>query len=297
MSGDGAISYVLPMRLMVTGAAGMLGSDVCAAAREAGHAVTAVDVADVDITDAAAVRAAVTDARPDVVVNCAAWTDVDAAEDHEDSATLVNEAGARHVAAAADAVDAFVVQVSTDYVFDGAASSPYAEEDEPRPLSAYGRSKLAGERAVAVAAPERHAIVRSSWLFGRHGRNFVETMLRLGAERDEVTVVDDQVGCPTYTAHLAAGLIELSATPRTGIFHLAGSGSCSWFDLAVETFARAGVDCRVRRGRTADLGRPAPRPAYSVLGVTRAGTPELPAWQRGLDDFLFARRSETVTAR
>ena len=282
---------------MVTGAAGMLGRDVCAAARAAGHEVTGVGLHDVDITDAAAVRTRVGDARPDVIVNCAAWTDVDAAEAEEEAATLVNGAGAGHVAAAAAAVGAFVVQVSTDYVFDGGASSPYLEDDQPAPLSAYGRSKLAGERAVASAAPEGHAIVRSSWLFGRHGRNFVETMLRLASERDEVTVVDDQVGCPTYTGHLATGLVELAERRPAGIFHLAGSGSCSWYDLAMETFARSGVACEVQRGRTADLARPAPRPAYSVLGVTRAGTPVLPAWEQGLDDYLSARGAETVVSR
>ena len=275
----------------------MLGRDVCAAADAAGHEVTGVDFGDVDITHAAAVQTAVTGARPDVVVNCAAWTDVDGAEADEAAATLVNGGGAGHVASAAAAVGAFVIQVSTDYVFDGGASSPYVEEDEPAPLSAYGRSKLAGERAVATAAPESHAIVRSSWLFGRHGRNFVETMLRLGAERDEVTVVDDQVGCPTYTGHLATGLVEVAAAREPGVFHLAGSGSCSWYDLAVETFARSGVACAVQRGRTADLARPAPRPAYSVLGVTRPGTPVLPAWEQGLDDYLAARGAETVVSR
>ena len=297
MNGSEPIGYVLRMRLTVTGAAGMLGRDVCAAAHAAGHEVAGVDLADLDITDAAAVRALLREAGPDVVVNCAAWTDVDAAEADEEVATLVNGAGAGHVASAAAAGGAFVIQVSTDYVFDGRAATPYREDDEPGPLSAYGRSKLAGERAVAAAAPDNHAIVRSSWLFGRHGGNFVETMLKLGAERPEVTVVDDQIGCPTYTGHLATGLVEVAVARRPGIFHLAGGGDCSWYDLAVATFARSGIDCTVRRGRTADLDRPAPRPAYSVLGVTRRGTPVLPAWEKGLDDYLATRRAETVVAR
>jgi dTDP-4-dehydrorhamnose reductase len=285
------------MRLLVTGAAGMLGRDVCAAARAAGHDVIATDREDVDVADARAARAAIERAYPDVVVNCAAWTDVDGAEADEQAATLVNGLGAGHVAAAAAAAGAFLVQISTDYVFDGTGVSPYPEDVEPRPLSAYGRSKLAGEQAVAAQAPGTHAIARTSWLFGAHGRNFVETMLRVGGERDEVTVVDDQVGSPTYTGHLAEALIELAEARAPGIFHLTGAGSCSWYDLAVETFARSGVDCRVQRGRTADLGRPAPRPAYSVLGVTRAGTPVLPDWRQGLDDYLSARAALAVARR
>ena len=293
----GAISYVFGMRLMVTGAGGMLGHDVCTAARAAGHDVAAATREEADVTDAAAVRGAVERARPDVVVNCAAWTDVDGAEAHEEAATRVNGEGAGHVAAAAVTAGAFVVQVSTDYVFDGNGASPYREDALTGPLSAYGRSKLAGEEAVIAEAPGVHAIARTSWLFGPHGRNFVQTMLRVGSERDEVTVVDDQMGCPTYTGHLAEGLVALAETRAPGVFHLVGSGSCSWYDLAVATFARSGVDCAVRRGRTADLDRPAPRPAYSVLGVTRPGTPVLPAWEQGLDDYLAARAAATVGAR
>ncbi len=285
------------MRLMVTGAAGMLGRDLCAAARAAGDDVFEADREDVDITDAAAVRAVVVRARPEVIVNCAAWTDVDGAEADEQAATLVNGTGAGNVSAAAAAAGALVIQVSTDYVFDGRAAEPYAEDDATEPLSVYGRSKLAGEHAVAAAAPDGHAIARTSWLFGRHGKNFVETMLKLGAERDEVTVVDDQVGCPTYTGHLAQGLVELAQRRRTGIFHLTGRGSCSWHELAVQAFTRSGVDCHVRRGRTADFGRPAPRPAYSVLGVTRSETPLLPSWQDGLDAYLSARSAKAVASR
>ena len=282
---------------MVTGAGGMLGRDVCEAAAAAGHEVFAAAREDVDITDADAVDRAVRRARPEAVVNCAAWTDVDGAEASEEAATAVNGEGAGHVAAAAAEAGAFVVQVSTDYVFDGAAVSPYREDDATAPLSAYGRSKLVGERAVAASAPESHAIARTSWLFGRHGGNFVATMLRLGAERDAVTVVDDQVGCPTYTGHLAHALVELARERRPGIFHVVASGSCSWYDLAVQTFSRSGIECQVRRGRTADLDRPAPRPAYSVLGATRAGTPVLPTWEKGLDDYLAALGAESVGSR
>jgi dTDP-4-dehydrorhamnose reductase len=273
------------MRLLVTGAAGMLGRDVVAAAGDAGHEAVALARADLDITDAAAVRTAVLAARPDAVINCAAWTDVDGAEAAEAQATAVNGAGAGHVAAAAAEAGTLLVHVSSDYVFDGRASEPYREDAPTGPQGAYGRSKLAGEHAVA-AAGGRAAIVRSAWLFGPHGKNFVDTMRRLGAERDEVAVVDDQVGCPTYTGHLAPALVTIAERDLTGVMHVAGAGHCSWFQLAVATFAEARIDCRVKPQRTVDLGRPAPRPAYSVLTSTRDEVPVLPHWREGLKAHL-----------
>jgi dTDP-4-dehydrorhamnose reductase len=269
------------MRLLVTGAAGMLGRDVVAAAGDAGHEVAALARADLDITDAAAVRAAVDRSRPDAIVNCAAWTDVDGAEAAEAAATAVNGAGAGNLAAAAAATGALLVHVSSDYVFAGDADEPYPEEAATAPRSAYGRSKLAGEHAIA-AAGGRAAVVRSSWLFGPHGRNFVDTMRRLGAEREELAVVDDQVGCPTYTGHLAPALIEIAERGLTGILHVAGGGRCSWFDLARATFEELRIACRVRPQSTADAGRPAPRPAFSALASTRADAPVLPPWREGL---------------
>jgi dTDP-4-dehydrorhamnose reductase len=270
------------MRLLVTGAAGMLGRDVVAAAGDAGHEVVALARADLDIADAAAVRAAVRDARPAAVINCAAWTDVDGAEAAEGEATAINGAGAGHVAEAAFTAGALLVHISSDYVFDGTASEPYREDAPTGPRSAYGRSKRAGEIAVAGAAPERYAIVRSAWLFGPHGRNFVDTMRRLGAERAEVAIVDDQVGSPTYTGHLGPVLVTIAERGLTGIMHVAGGGSCSWLDLAEATFADAGIACRVRPMTTAELGRPAPRPAFSALASTRADVPALPSWRDGL---------------
>jgi dTDP-4-dehydrorhamnose reductase len=270
------------MRLLVTGAAGMLGHDVTAAAARAGHDVTPLSRRELDVRNPAAVRAAVAAARPDAIVNCAAWTDVDGAEADEQQATAINGAGAGNVAAAG----AFVVQVSTDYVFDGSASEPYVESSPTGPISAYGRSKLAGEHAVAEAAPAAHAIVRSSWLFGEHGGNFVATMLRLAQERDALTVVDDQIGCPTFTGHLAQALVEIAERRLAGIHHVAGAGSCSWHDLAAATFAATGADVELSRGRTADLDRPAPRPPYSVLRSERLDTPVLPPWQDGLHAYL-----------
>jgi dTDP-4-dehydrorhamnose reductase len=275
------------MRVLVTGAGGMLGTDLVGAA--AGHDVIALARADLDITDEAAVLAAFERAPPNAAINGAAWTDVDGAETAEDAATAINGAGAGHVAAAAARVGAHAVHVSTDYVFDGTANEPYTEASVTRPRSAYGRSKLAGEHAVAAAAPTQHAIVRSSWLFGVHGRNFVDTMLRLGSERDEVAVVDDQVGCPTYTGHLAPALLAIAERRLHGVLHVAGAGACSWFDLASAAFERAGVSCTVRRASTADLARPAPRPAFSVLGSTRADAPVLSSWREGLDAHLAAR--------
>jgi dTDP-4-dehydrorhamnose reductase len=276
------------MRLLVTGAGGMLGQDVLAAAERAGHDVVGLTRHGLDITDPAAVADAVNAHRPDAVLNAAAWTDVDGAQAAEPAATAVNGAGAGHVATAAAHARAFVVHVSSDYVFDGHAREPYAEGAPTVPASAYGRSKLAGELAVAAAAPGGHAIVRSSWLFGVHGKNFVATMLRLGAERDAVTVVDDQVGCPTFTGHLAPALVTVAERRVPGVLHVAGSGRGSWWDLAREAFAQAGIDCEVRRGRTEDLGRPAPRPAYSVLASTRADAPLLPDWRQGVADYLRA---------
>jgi dTDP-4-dehydrorhamnose reductase len=273
------------MRVFVTGAGGMLGRDVVAEAETRGHEVIAPQRADLDVTDAAAVRAAVRDASPDVAINCAAWTDVDAAEEREAEATAINGDGATHIAQACAATGALCVQVSTDYVFEGHGRAPYVEHDPTSPISAYGRSKLAGEVGVAEAG-SRHIIARSSWLFGAHGKNFVATMLRLGDERDEVRVVNDQIGCPTYTRHLADGLLDLAASEAFGIHHVAGSGACSWHAFAVEIFKQAGLDCRAEPATTAEMGRPAPRPAYSVLQTARDDGVRLPDWRDGLRDYL-----------
>ena len=201
------------MRFVITGAAGMLGQDLVAAARADGHDVVGLARAGLDITDADATTNAVAAARPDVVVNCAAWTDVDGAESSPDQALAVNGAGAGNVARAAAAISAWTIHVSSDYVFDGTKRTPYVESDAVAPASSYGRSKLAGEREVAAGAPGRHTIVRSSWLFGAGGPCFPATILRLAGERDELKVVDDQVGCPTFTGHLANALVESGRPP------------------------------------------------------------------------------------
>lgn len=276
------------MRVLVSGSGGMLGSDVVTLARGAAHEVTALRRDELDVTDAAAVDRALASARPDAVINCAAWTDVDAAEDHEPEATAINGEGAGNLAAAAARLEAKVVYPSTDYVFDGRSSEPYGEADETGPISAYGRSKLAGEQATMGANP-RHFVVRTSWVFGPNGKNFVETMLGLGRDRGQVLVVHDQVGCPTYTGHLAAGLLRLIDADAYGIHHMAGEGACSWYEFAQEIFRQAGVDCEVLAATTDMVLRPAPRPAHGVLASIRETPIKLPPWQRGLGEYLKRR--------
>jgi dTDP-4-dehydrorhamnose reductase len=212
------------------------------------------------------------------VLHAAAWTDVDGAETHRDGAETVNVLGTRNVVS----MGAPVVAYSTDYVFDGAKRSPYVESDAPAPLGVYGRTKLEGEAEVKDGW-----IVRSSWLFGATGHNFLTTMLRFGREQDEVAVVDDQRGSPTYVGHLAAATRRLVELPY-GLYHVSADGDCTWADFAEAIFAEAGLSCRVRRITTAELGRPARRPAYSVLRSEHADTPLLPHWRDGLRDCLAA---------
>jgi dTDP-4-dehydrorhamnose reductase len=283
------------MKILVTGAAGMLGRDVMLAAGNAGHQVIGFGHAELDIADAGSVSAKLEGERPDVVINCAAWTDVDGAEQAEEAATAVNGEGAGNVAAAAAAVGASVVYVGSDYVFDGSKGAPYVETDQTAPLSAYGRSKLAGEEATR-AANKRHFIVRSAWLFGTGGGNFVETMLRLAVDHGEVLVVRDQVGSPTYTWHLAYGVVRLIEGVEYGIHHMAAAGACSWYEFAREIFDQAKVECKVMSATTEMLGRPAPRPAYSALTSQREHAIELPAWQDGLSAYLSQRRAEAEAA-
>jgi dTDP-4-dehydrorhamnose reductase len=253
----------------------MLGQDVVRAAGAVGYTR-----AELDVTDAAAVRDAL--GPDDLAINCAAWTDVDGAEEHEEEALRINRDGARNVAEAAGAV----LYVSSDYVFDGTKREPYVESDAVNPQSAYGRTKLEGERAT-TEANARHFIVRTSWLFGNGGPNFVETMLRLGQERDTLRVVDDQIGRPTYTGHLASAIAQLVRGEDYGVHHRAGSGECSWFEFAREIMRRAELECEVQPCTTADFPRPAARPAYSVLGSEHGD--RLPTWQEGLDAYLGVR--------
>jgi dTDP-4-dehydrorhamnose reductase len=273
----------------------MLGTDVVRAGERAGHELLGLDHAELDITDDAAVRGAVSRAGADAVINCAAWTDVDGAEAHVQSAHAVNSDGAGNLARAAAAAGVPLLHLSSDYVFDGRPEldgagrpRPYLESDRTHPLSAYGQSKLAGEQRVLAASP-RHAVVRSSWLFGVDGPNFVETMLRLAGERESVQVVTDQVGSPSWTGHLAPGLIGLLERGVPGLCHLAGAGEISWNGLAKEIFRQAECDCRVEPATTEQMARPAPRPAYSALESERTDVLPMPPWQDGLAGYLAAR--------
>jgi dTDP-4-dehydrorhamnose reductase len=271
---------------VVTGAAGMLGRDVVDLLRRRGDAtVVAMSHDDLDITDASAVPAALEDHHPDVVVNCAAWTAVDAAESNEDDALRVNGTAVRTIATACRDIGARMVQVSTDYVFDGRASTPYAEDARPRPRSAYGRTKLAGERAVLELLPAMGYVVRTAWLYGAHGPNFVATMIRLAAERETVDVVADQRGQPTWSRDVAGRILALPGV-APGIYHATNAGGTTWCGLAREVFRLLGTDPgRVRPTTTDRFPRPAPRPAYSVLGHDgwrRAGLAPLRSWQPAL---------------
>ena len=272
-------------RVLITGAGGQLGRALQEAFSD--DDVVALTREDWDVSVPAGDT--VSQGRFDLVLHAAAWTDVDGAEDDPQEAAAVNVGGTANVAA----LGAPVVLFSTDYVFDGRKDGPYVESDGPNPLSAYGRTKLHGEAAVG---PDSW-IVRTSWLFGPSGQNFVRTMLRLGAEQDEVAVVDDQRGAPTYAAHLAAAvreLVESGAAP--GIWHLAAGGDCTWADFAEAIFEEAGLECRVRRISSAELSRPALRPGNSVLRSERSGAPVLPHWREGLRACLAAIREREAAS-
>ena len=256
--------------MLVTGAAGQLGRALVEAFAD--DDVVALTHAEWDVSVPPPARLA----PADLVLHAAAWTDVDGAEEDPQGAAAVNVGGTKHAAELGP-----LVYYSSDYVFDGQKRSPYIESDGPNPLSAYGRSKAYGE----AAAGERAWIVRSSWLFGPTGNNFVRTMLWLGAERDEVSVVDDQVGCPTYVGHLAAATREIVELPF-GIWHVAADGECTWAEFAQAIFEEAKLECRVVPISTTELGRPAHRPAYSVLRSEKLDAPGLPHWRTGLRECL-----------
>ncbi len=255
-------------RWLVIGATGMLGRDLTAALERMGEDVTGLTRAELDITDRLAVLTAVKEHEPQVVVNCAAWTAVDDAEAREKEALNVNGYGAGYVAAACAGNGARLVHVSTDYVFRGDGTRPYREDDRPAPRTAYGRTKLAGERAVGRELGDVAYVVRTAWLYGAHGPNFIRTMIRLEQERPAVDVVDDQRGQPTWTADVATQIIALvQADAPGGFFHATSSGETTWYGLAREVFRLLGADeDRVRPVSSGQYPRPAPRPAYSVLG-------------------------------
>jgi dTDP-4-dehydrorhamnose reductase len=283
------------MKLLITGAAGMLGQDVRRVAERSGHELLLVDLPELDITDEAAVVAFFQRERPDATINCAAWTDVDGAETKQEQAHAVNADGAGNLARAAAQIDAPLLHISTDYVFDGTApldkdgrARPYLESDPTGPQSVYGSTKLEGERQVLAASPQ-HCVVRTAWLYGVDGPNFVATMLRLAAERDAVQVVDDQVGSPTWSGHLAPAVLGLLERRLTGLVHLTGAGEVSWNGFAREIFRQAEVSCRVEAASSEQMARPAPRPAFSVLETERDDVLGMPDWRDGLAGYLAAR--------
>ena len=276
------------MRVLVTGGNGQLGSALVdlLSARTA-DVVLGIDLPDIDITAPDSVREVFAQFAPDVVINCAAWTAVDAAEDHEADALKVNGDGPRVLAEACKAAGAWLVQISTDYVFAGDANTPYAEDARPDPKTAYGRTKLAGEIAVQEVLPGAHYLVRTAWLYGLQGNNFVKTMLELESVRDNVSVVDDQRGQPTYAGDLAEQiLLLLDARPPAGTFHATNAGATTWFELTRAIFVNIGADPqRVLATDSASFVRPAPRPAYSVLGQDKwksVGLTPMREWRAAL---------------
>ncbi|WP_298269825.1 dTDP-4-dehydrorhamnose reductase [Geobacter sp.] len=274
--------------ILVVGAKGMLGQDLM---RVLPGDVRGVDIGEIDITSAESVRRVLLTLKPRVVVNAAAYTDVDGCETNVELAMKVNGEGVGHLAAVTKELGALLVQLSTDYVFDGGKGSACGEDDPVNPLSVYGRSKLLGEEN-ARTNPD-HLIVRTQWLYGLGGKNFVETMLRLAKERTELAVVDDQIGSPTWTVDLALAINELIDNGRRGTYHAANSGFCSWYGFAGAIFAEAGVPMKVRPQTTEELGRPAPRPLYSVLDcgkLSRDTGLVLEQWREALKSYLAKRR-------
>lgn len=288
---------MVKQRLVLVGAGGMLASMVRSLAPEC-FDIAPLDLPDFDLTDRRSVLSTMEVLRPDVIVNCAAYTNVDGCETHEEVALQVNASGPGFLAEAAIMFDSTLVHVSTDYVFDGQKNSPYTEEDLVNPQSVYGRSKLLGERAILESGLKKYFIVRTSWLYGPGGKNFVETILRLAQEREELRIVADQVGNPTYTRDLAEAIFRLLTDATYGIYHVSDQGVCSWYEFAcqiVAEFVRRGGQVKVKKIvpiTTAEYPLPASRPAYSVLSKDKyeaAVGVTLPAWQLSLSQYFDIR--------
>jgi dTDP-4-dehydrorhamnose reductase len=276
------------MKVVVTGAAGQLGQDVLLELERRNHQGVGADRQQLDITIEENVIAYINEIKPDVILNCAAYTNVDAAEENEEDAYLINAIGTENLAKAAKQIGAKLLHVSTDYVFDGTASVPYEVDEPTKPLGAYGRTKLAGEQLLQKHLDE-FFIVRTAWVYGVYGNNFVKTMIRLGKERGEVGVVHDQVGSPTYTVDLAKFMVELMETDKYGIYHATNSGVCSWYEFAVEIFKQAKMDVQVNPLTSEQFPRPAARPKYSVLSkkmIEKQGLTPLRDWKEALAAYL-----------
>ena len=277
------------MLILVTGANGQLGWDCVAEGRRREYEVAGFGRTELDITDRDTVMKKVQEIKPDTIIHCAAWTNVDGAESHPEDCRRVNVDGTRNVAEASKMVDAKLIYVSTDYVFDGSGTKPWKPEDDPHPLNIYGQSKLDGENIVR-GTTDKHFIVRTSWLYGSHGKNFVKTMLRVGRERDTVRVVDDQIGTPTYSSDLARLLLDMAESERYGTYHAVNTGGyISWNDFAIEIFTQTGINCKVIPVSGEEYGAKAIRPKNSRLDVRKlveAGFNSLPSWKDALKRYM-----------
>ena len=272
------------MKVLVTGANGMLGQDLCPILEDAGYEVIETDINNLDITNAEAAAAFIKQEAPEIVVHCAAYTNVDKAEEDLKNAELINVTGTENIAKACAEAGAVMVYISTDYVFDGTKNSPYTPDDKPNPINNYGLTKLKGEEAVKKYC-EKYYIARTSWLYGHHGKNFVETMISLAKDRPELKVVDDQIGCPTWTVELANGILKLFDKPY-GTYHVCGSGSTSWYGFAKEILKNCEV--KILPCTTEEFPRPARRPKYSIMDNNKICR----NWQDALKDYMDLRIEE-----
>ncbi|MCH1982194.1 dTDP-4-dehydrorhamnose reductase [Ruminococcus sp. OA3] len=276
------------MRVLVTGVKGQLGYDVVNELTKRGHEAVGVDVEEMDITDPGAVERVITDARVEAVIHCAAYTAVDAAEDHVDICRRVNAYGTENVAKVCEKLDLKMMYISTDYVFDGEGTRPWEPDDERHPLNVYGQTKYEGEVAVTDHVA-RFFIVRIAWVFGVNGKNFIKTMLNLGKTHDTLTVVNDQTGSPTYTYDLAVLLVDMIHTDKYGFYHATNEGLCTWYEFAVEIFRQAGMDVNVLPVSASEYPAKAKRPSNSRMNKDKLdenGFQRLPSWQDALGRYL-----------
>ncbi|MFZ0445609.1 MAG: dTDP-4-dehydrorhamnose reductase [Bacillus sp. (in: firmicutes)] len=284
------------LRVVITGAKGQLGSEFIHLLKEEDHfEVIGLGRIDMDITDYDQVEKKMVELSPDIIIHTAAYTNVDSAEDDPDTAYLVNGIGTKNLAIMASRLKAKLVYISTDYVFNGNSHHPISESETPSPLGVYGQTKLAGESYIREHH-NQYFIVRTSWVYGIHGRNFVKTMLELSEEKDQIMVVDDQIGSPTYTYDLAQCIVRLMVTEKYGIYHVSNEGSCSWYEFAKAIFEEADIDMNVRPCKTTEFPRKAPRPRYSVLmetALSANGFPKMRNWREALTHFfgIFAQHS------
>lgn len=272
------------MKALVTGANGMLGQDLCPILEDAGYEVVETDIQNLDITDSKMVNKVLQEEKPDIVLHCAAYTNVDKAEEDLETARLINSIGTENLAKACKSIDATMVYISTDYVFDGKGDAPYKPTDKTAPLNNYGLTKWEGEEAVRNNL-EKYYICRTSWLYGHYGKNFVETMIALAQTKPELKVVDDQVGCPTWTVELANAIVKILKEKPYGTYHTCGSNSTSWYGFAKEIFNLSGLKVNLQPCTTDEFPRPAKRPSYSIMdndGICRD-------WKKALKDYLALR--------